>query len=1575
LEYGSLIIPIMEFPRMSLKKQEPKPHDVQPPYTGEDPDKNKDNAGESPGHAEEKASHREKDLHALIRSRKENEKQLFTRYSLLQAIVEGADSAIFSVDTRYCYTSFNRKHAKDVREIYGTEIITGGNLSGVFHIEKDNRKIRHLIGQALAGDAVTDGDYFGDNARSRRYFGISGYPLRDETGTITGAAMILRDMTGQKKTEKELRERGDQFYLLAENSPDLVYCLSVPEGTFEYINPASVRLTGYSPEEFYNNAGLMQDLVHPLWRSSFREQQELMIRGKNPPENEFQIVHRDGDVRWVHQRNTPIRDKAGHIIGIEALVTDITEAKNTEDALRESEIRFRSIFESAGIGILLVNEQTHCIADANSKFLDLIGASRQEILGSMHHRFTGPGETGKGLVSNIGDRRDASESVLQTCDGRSLPVLKTVVSAVLSGKHMLIESFVDITEQKRTWDMLQESEERHQTFFANSSEGIFRYEAGCTIPVTLPADEQIALLREHGYIAECNDAMARMCGWTRAEELEGKKIGEVMDCDDPRTTDCMRMFIRHGYRIAEYESEGRAKTGDIHWFSSTLWGVVRDGSVVRLWGVRREITDRQLMVAALRESEERYNALFASSRECVYIIDLSGGFIDANRATLDLLGYRKEELLALSFTSLLDPGQRERARNEITEIVATGSRTNVSEYTLLHKDGHTIEVESSCSVICHDGKPVAIQGIARDITERRRSWAAVRESEKRFRELVEHSPDFIYTIDFSGTLTSASPAVLTFLGYMADEILGKNISEFLTSESVRYIRNDIDQKRGGQRTEAHYTIEFVSKDGHIVPFEVNSRARSDGAGRQDIIAIAREISERKKTEDALLEREERFRTLLRSMPSVAVQGYLPDHTVVCWNETSARMYGYSEEEAMGRDIRELFVPWEIREKITAASARMAESGIPEPAAEMVLVNRDGNPVPVFSSYTVIKIPGRSTVIFSIEIDLTTRQRAEDAERKEKEHLQSILDSAPFGTLEFKLHDDGSLVVVSSNRAAGSILGTDCSRYIGMTIENAFPALATTEIPDTLRGVARNGEPFHLDSLEYADVGTPSILEIHAMRAGQGRIAVFFRDVSGKKKAEDELARSEAKYRSIVGNTSDILQILDTEKRLVYSSPAFSELLGYPEGYQNSRDALGLVHPEDRARVLVDLEEVYTRTNPGIPTEYRVLKAGGDYIYVESVGVNLIGVPGIDGIVITTHVVHERKLSEQVMQESEERFRFIFRHSHDAIYLSAITPSGMFGTIVDANDSATLQTGYSGDELHQKTLVEISSRELAQKSHMIMMELFTRGEARFETGLYRNDGSLMPVEISARLAKLRDKTYIVAISRDVSRRQHDERALQIANQKLQLMNIVAWNEIQNKVAGLRGSVELGREPVTEEKRKKIIDSVDEVLNVIHRQLQYTKEYRELGIHSPQWVNLPQILRMIVSSKGFGPVKFIMDLRDLELYCDPIIDKVFSHLIDNTQKHGKKATEIHITCSEATDCLRIIYEDDGVGIPPEKKKDLFIQGTVTSAGLSLFFVHDILEISDMTIRETGEPGKGARFEIYVPRGLYRTSRNVT
>ena len=740
--------------------------------------------------------------------------------------------------------------------------------------------------------------------------------------------------------------------------------------------------------------------------------------------------------------------------------------------------------------------------------------------------------------------------------------------------------------------------------------------------------------------------MAKMCGYDRAEELVGEKIETVTDIKNPSILDFMRTFVRNGYKIADFESEECDSPGRTRRYTKTMKGIVQNGCLINIWGVQR------------------------------------------------------------------------------------------------------------------------------DVTERKKAETALRNSEARFRELVNHSIDIIYTLSFSGMITSVSPAVLPLLGYQPDELIQKNILVFFDVESRQRVQEELDRKKDGDMSDALHEVQIRVKNDRFIPFEINMRVRSGGSEGPDIIGIAREITDRKKNEHALRESQERFRTLLQDVPSVAVQEFGPDFTVISWNEASTRMFGYTADEAAGKDIRELLIPSDSRDGVTETCNSMAITGIPGPSAEQEFLHKDGTQVPVFVSNTVVKIPGKEATLFWISVDLTERKKAETAFREAGLHLRSILDVSPFGTIVFELRDDGLLVFAGGNQSANRILKTDCSRFIGKTCTEAFPVLAQTTIPESWRRVVHDREPFNDDAVGFGIDEITGIFEIHAVPLEQNRMTVFFRDVSERKKAEDELERRENRFRALIHNSPDIIQILDRENLLVYSSPAVQKTLGYPEDSQNNRNFLDLVHPDDRNRVAAALKEGSARTNTGKPTEYRMLTAGGESLYVESVWVNLPDVPGVNGVVINTRAVHERKQAEQALSESEEQFRLIFQRSSDAIYLFEITAAGMPGKITDANEAAVRQSGLAKDELVQKSLLDLCSRDLSQRSRAIMMELLTRGEARFETEKIKKDGSLLPVEISARLAKLRDKTYVIAISRDISRKKREERALRIANQKLQLMNIVA-----------------------------------------------------------------------------------------------------------------------------------------------------------------------------------------------------------
>ena len=262
-------------------------------------------------------------------------------------------------------------------------------------VEKDFLKIHNLIRQALAGEAGCVSDYFGDNARSRRYFDLSCYPCAIEAGLITGAAIIAMDTTLRKQSEQGLSEREERFRRLAEDAPDFLYRMTLPEGKYEYVSPGSLAFTGYTPDEFYRKPGLLYDLIHSSGKDAFGRHLELLIKGKTPPPAEFQIVHRNGEVRWGFMRTTLVRDAAGHPVAVEGVVTDITDRKNEQIALEETKERYRTIVESADAGIILVDAETHVIADANPRALEMIGAPREKVIGEVCHRFICPMEKGR----------------------------------------------------------------------------------------------------------------------------------------------------------------------------------------------------------------------------------------------------------------------------------------------------------------------------------------------------------------------------------------------------------------------------------------------------------------------------------------------------------------------------------------------------------------------------------------------------------------------------------------------------------------------------------------------------------------------------------------------------------------------------------------------------------------------------------------------------------------------------------------------------------------------------------------------------------------------------------------------------------------------------------------------------------------------------------------------------------------------------------------------------------------------------------------------------------------------------
>jgi signal transduction histidine kinase len=220
--------------------------------------------------------------------------------------------------------------------------------------------------------------------------------------------------------------------------------------------------------------------------------------------------------------------------------------------------------------------------------------------------------------------------------------------------------------------------------------------------------------------------------------------------------------------------------------------------------------------------------------------------------------------------------------------------------------------------------------------------------------------------------------------------------------------------------------------------------------------------------------------------------------------------------------------------------------------------------------------------------------------------------------------------------------------------------------------------------------------------------------------------------------------------------------------------------------------------------------------------------------------------------------------------------------------------------------------------------------------------------------------------EISERKRAEGALLLAKNKITLLGSITRHDIQNQLMVILGNIALARVDVTDPAMEEPLREIETATKTIRSLLDFGRVYQEIGSHGSQWQQIAEIISLADIPKG---ITLETDLRDVSIYADPMLPKVFFNLLDNSVKHGEHVTRIRVSQEQRQNGMIITWEDDGTGIPAGEKERIFERGVGKNTGLGLFVIHEILAITGITIRETGEPGKGARFEILVPAGAYR------
>jgi PAS domain S-box-containing protein len=346
----------------------------------------------------------------------------------------------------------------------------------------------------------------------------------------------------------------------------------------------------------------------------------------------------------------------------------------------------------------------------------------------------------------------------------------------------------------------------------------------------------------------------------------------------------------------------------------------------------------------------------------------------------------------------------------------------------------------------------------------------------------------------------------------------------------------------------------------------------------------------------------------------------------------------------------------------------------------------------------------------------------------------------------------------------------------------------------------------------------------------------------------------------------------------------------------------------------------------------------------------------------------QKQAEATLRESENKYRSIVETTPDLIW--EIDTGGRF-TFLSPKIFDLL--GYRADDLLKKPLFSLLPPDQIPEVTRILEQQITGGQGMVTIEVIAQNAEGRRVEMEIRSAPATDDQGRLkgfrGMARDITESRRAAFSLDQARKKLNLLNIVTFQDIQSAAFSLSAYHILINKQLKDPASSSYLEKESALIQKIITSLDFAKNFQDLGMKPPRWQNASQTFLFAISHLDFLHISHDFLLGDLEVYADPLFEKAFSNLMENVLRHGKTATAVRLWYEEKPDGLILFIEDNGVGIPREEKHMIFDRSYGKDTGLGLFLVREILSITGMSIRETGEKGKGARFEILVPPEGFR------
>ena len=1130
-------------------------------------------------------------------------------------------------------------------------------------------------------------------------------------------------------------------------------------GFYTFVNPAGAKMLGYAPEEIIGKH--YTDIMPPDQVEVVREINRKRAEGYI---NRYELLmkRKDGSLLPVQMHGSPRYDENGNFNGTIGTFTDISQVKQAQQALQQSEKQYRQLFEESISGFAL----HEIICDTNGKPVDYrflaVNAAFEKMTGLKSADIIGkrvlevlPG-TESSWIQRYG--KVALTGTVEEFESYSKELNKHFeVRTYSPEKGLFATLFSDITERKRAEDAVRESEAKIKSIFRAAPIGI-----GLTVDRVL---------------LEVNEPLCKMVDCSK-EELIGKS-GRILYPSNEDYDNVGRVKYK---QIAEggtgrVETRFKCKDGRIIdiLLSSTPLNPANLGEGVTFTAL--DITERKKTELALKESEQRFRALFEQSPDALFLIDMEGRHIETNRRAADMLGYTVEEMQTLTVNDL--SAEPEESAGMLKRLL-DGEHVPTYERKFRKKNGEIILVEINIELLRNaEGQPVHIQSIVRDITERKKIEDALQASEAQYRLLFDNNPIPMWVYDPERLqFLNVNEAAISRYGFSREEFLQMNLRDIRPPEDIPLLEKNTTEHMEPLQNSGPWR--HCAKSGEIFFVEIFSHSITY-FGKNARLVMVNDITERKLTQDALYESEARLRLALAATKQGLYDLNVQSGKAIINTEHILKLGQDPTQLDISHDVwLELLHP-EDRERASAAYHDYIAGKLPEYRVEYRQRAESGDWEWVLSVGKIVEwdAEGKPLRMLGTHTDITESKHAQNALRETSEHLQAILNAA--GDAIF-VHDAENGQILDANNSTYKMYGFSREEAIGLSAGEisqgeppysqketlAWLQKARQEGPQVFEWLARHkdGHTFWVEvSLQFAVIG------------GQDRCVAVAHNISNRKEAEAALRLSEAFQRALITCSPLALYSMDLEGRATSWNASAERIYGWA-----SEEVIGKVAPivpPDAQVEFVSLLEQARQGTVFIGKEAVRRKNDGTLFPVSLSYAPIRDDEGqIIGIMAFAEDITERKQTEQQIAESEERFRTIFEQA--AVGMMEV--QSKTSKFILVNQKYCDIVGYSQEELLETTFQQITHPDdLA--GDLEHMQKLVKGELRTltkEKRYQRKDGEIFWAKITGSpLWQVGEEpTSHITIVEDITERKQAELALQRRATELALIN-----DIGKKIAAV------------------------------------------------------------------------------------------------------------------------------------------------------------------------------------------------